>query len=115
MEMAISFPVQTRDATETLTLILNALAQRIGVKIGLANLPILSFVKRNVTLGANSEPANAVLVRLFEQLSVPGPSPNFSYHLFFDPGLKSYFADIGAVTPVRAQPPESMSTHPAPV
>ncbi len=105
MERTISFPLQTRDATETLTLILNTLAHYTGVKIGLANLPMLSFVKRNVTLRANSEPANAVLVRLFERLSIPGPTPNLSYHLFFDPGLKYYLADIAAVTPIRAQPP----------
>jgi hypothetical protein len=115
MEMAISFPPQVRDATETLTLILNTLAQQIGVKIGLANLPVLSFVNRSVTLGANSEPANAVLVRLFEQLSIPGPSSNFSYHLFFDPGLKYYLAGIAEVSPVRAQTPESVPPHPAPV
>ena len=114
MEMAISFPVQARDATETLTLILNIVAQRIGVKIGIASLPILSFVKRNVTLGANEEPANAVLVRLFEQLSNPGPSSSFSYHLFYDPGLKYYLADISAVAPVRAPTTESTPARAAP-
>jgi hypothetical protein len=53
-------------------------------------------------LPVHIEPASAVLVRLFEQLSVPGPASSYSYHLFFDPGVKYYMLDISAVAPVRS-------------
>lgn len=103
METPISFPSQQRDATETLSLILNAVAQRLGIKVGLGNLPMVAFVNRKATVGADNEPANIVLMRLFDQLSPSGYSP-YSYHLFYDPGLKYYLADIAAVQPLRPKP-----------
>ena len=104
METKISFATQTRDATDTLTLILSSLTKQVGVKVGLARLPVLSFVKRTVTVGANKEPANVVMVRIFEQLSPTPSSSVFSYHLFFDPATKSYMADIDVAAPISAKP-----------
>jgi hypothetical protein len=112
METKIGFASQTRDATDTLTLILNSLTKQVGVKVGLARLPMLSFVKKTATIGANDEPANVVMVRLFEQLSST-PSSVFSYHLFFDPATNSYMADIDVTVPVRAKPLPAGQVQPA--
>jgi hypothetical protein len=112
METKISLAIEPRDATDTLTLILSSLTKQVGIKVGLARLPMLSFIKRTVTVGANSEPANVVMVRLFEQLS-PTPSSIFSYHLFFDPATKSYMADVDVAAPVRAKPAQSAPVQPA--
>jgi hypothetical protein len=100
METKISFPAQARDARETLSLILDAVTKLVGIKVGLANLPMVAFANRSVTSGAADEAANIVLVRLFEQLSSAGQS-NYSYHLFYDPGLKYYLMDIAAIQPIR--------------
>jgi hypothetical protein len=108
METRISFAARPRDASDTLSPILGTLTQQLGTKVGLSNLPMLSFAKRSVTLGAGNEPANVVLVHLFEQLSMTGPSSYFSYHLLFDPGLNYYLLDISAVAAVR------MKVQPAP-
>lgn len=37
METRISFPMQTMEATETLTLLLRTLSEALGIKVGLAN------------------------------------------------------------------------------
>lgn len=100
LEAGINFPPQTRAAADTLSLILASASQAIGVKIGLAQVPLVAFINRQVTLGAANEPAASVLVRLFEQISSPG-RVSYSYHLFYDPGLRYYMADIAAVSPSR--------------
>ncbi|HZU43325.1 MAG TPA: hypothetical protein VE994_11675 [Terriglobales bacterium] len=112
METPISFPSQQRDATETLSLILHAVTQRLGMKVGLGNLPMVAFVNRKATVRADNEPANIVLMRLFDQLSPAGQS-TYSYHLFYDPGLKYYLADIAAVQPLRPKP-EAQGVPPPP-
>lgn len=74
-----------RNASHALSAILQRVADNVGVKIGTASIPVLAFVSgKNITLSANDEPANAVLAKLFEQLS-PGPVPD-SWHLFYEPG-----------------------------
>jgi hypothetical protein len=97
-----TFPAQARAAASTLSLILTTLSQELGGKVGLANLPMLAFANKSATLGASGEPASAVLVRVFEQLSVPRPASSYSYHLLFDPGVKYYMLDISAVAPGRS-------------
>jgi hypothetical protein len=99
METSISFPAQARNAGDTLSVILKTVAEKVGVKIATASVPVIAFMNRSITLGANDEPANTVLVKLFEQLS-SGPAA-YSYHLFYDPGLKYYLIDIAAVQPLR--------------
>jgi hypothetical protein len=111
METGISFPARTRAAADTLTLILEAVSKGIGVKVGLGSVPMLAFVNRQVTLGAADEAAASVLVRLFEQLSSPG-RVSYSYHLFYDPGLRYYMADIATVSPPRS--PASPTSVPPP-
>lgn len=115
METHISFPSQARAALDTLLLILKTLEQHIGIKVGLANLPMVAFANRSVTVGADNEPANVVLSHLFEQLSAPGLI-SYSYHMFYDPGLKFYMVDIGAVQPVvAASQAATAPTSPPPV
>jgi hypothetical protein len=92
-----TFPAQARAAASTLSLILTTLSQELGGKVGLANLPMLAFANKSATLGASGEPASAVLVRVFEQLSVPRPASSYSYRLLFDPGVKYYMLDISGL------------------
>jgi hypothetical protein len=96
-ETRISFPLKAREATETLDLIFSTLSQKLGVKVGLSDVPLLSFVHRTVTAGAFGEPAGEVLVRLFEQLSRNPHQSDFSCHLLYDPSVKHYLAGIRAV------------------
>jgi hypothetical protein len=120
METRISFSSQPRDATEALNLIRGTLSQLLGIKIGLGSVPILGFVNRTVTLGASDEPANVVLMRLFEQLSehnaIPAVvHPYYSYHLLYDPGLKYYLLHVSAVRTVITQTqPNATPTPPRP-
>jgi hypothetical protein len=112
METRISFPALARDASDTLAVILKAVAEKVGVKIATASVPVIAFTNRRITLGANDEPANAVLVNLFEQLS-SGPAA-WSYHLLYDPGLKYYLIDIAAVQPIRPSvQPSAASPQPS--
>lgn len=100
METRISIPAGVRNASDTLSAILQKVADKVGVKIGTASIPVLAFVNRkNITLSANDEPANTVLAKLLEQLS-PGPVL-YSWHLFYDPGLKYYMIGIAAVQLLR--------------
>jgi hypothetical protein len=101
METRITFPIQTMDATDAVTLVLSTLTARLGIKVGLAGLPMMAFVNRKVMLGALDEPANIVLVRLFELLSPTGRS-RYSYHLLYDPGVKYYMLNIAATQNVRS-------------
>lgn len=104
METHISFPFQSRKASETLELILSAVSQRLGTKVGLGSLPISDFLSRAVSLGASDEPANVVLVRLFEQLAAGSSTTiiaqsGYSYHVLYDPGVKYYLMHIAPLGP----------------
>lgn len=108
METRISFPTQERNAGEALKLFAGTLSERLRVKVGVGRLPLVAFANATVTTGANDEPANRVLVRLFEQMSAfysnaGSVQPFYSYRLLYDPGLKYYLLHISAVVPKANQ------------
>ncbi len=102
METKISLAPQTRDASDMVSIVLEELSRRLGIKVGLGAIPLPGFVKRMVSLSAAEEPANAVLARLFDQISPTGHS-QCSYHLLYDPGLQYYMLSIRAVSPPPAR------------
>jgi hypothetical protein len=99
METKISFDLQTIDASEAVPLILSTLTKRLAIKVGLVDLPLMDFIKRNVLLAAYDEPANVVLEHLFDQLAGVGRI-QWSYRLLYQPGLNYYVMVIHTVPQV---------------
>jgi hypothetical protein len=100
----ISFPFQERSAAEALNLIVGGCSKAGGVKIGIGMAPLNALLMDRVMIGASNEPARDVLARLFAGMSHAGGSM-FSYHVYFDPGLRYYMLNIHGV-----QPPNSPVT-----
>ncbi len=91
-----------RTAVEALESILREASKAARVRIDVGALPMRLFASQ-VTIGANSEPANEVLMRLFRSLSRDGmastvhhPS-DLSYRLLYDSQLRYYLFNIHRV------------------
>jgi len=101
MATKIRFALRQQSAAEALQLILSQVSQAIGVKIGIGSVPF-SALANTISLGADDEPASAVLARLFGQLHPGDPlaseSPRWAYRLLFDPGLRYYMFNTSPVT-----------------
>jgi hypothetical protein len=112
METHITFPSQQRNAAETLKLIAADASQALKIKIGVGRFPVLAFANTSVTVGADDEPANLVLGRLFTQLAVNNSgtaqaAPAYSYRLLYDPGVKYYLLHINAIAATDDAKPSS--------
>ena len=96
MSQMVTIPMQRRPVHEAIALLLEVAAKSAGAKAVLGNAPF--FPQQMVSLGANQEPARAVLVKLLEQV---GPAASFSYRLLFDPTLRYYMMNLQPVAGVN--------------
>lgn len=101
MDTHISMPTQTRSASEALIAFANALTQAQGIKVGIGRVPFVAFENAQTTVGASDEPAEAVLGRIFDQISqqylASAANVAYSYSLLYDPGLKYYLLHVNAL------------------
>lgn len=85
LTVKVSLPFQERRLAEALVLVLEEVSRRAGVKVVLGQIPL--FPNLNVSVGADSEPARDVIVKILNQI---GPKDTRSYRLLYDPQLKYY-------------------------
>jgi len=119
----VTFSFARRNGAETLQLVLDQVLKVSGFKIGMGDVPLNGLIHTEVAIGADSEPARDVLVRLLASVvsgaSVAGrASSAISYKLLFDPGLRYYMFNAAVVpaplapavmAPVPSPPPTSDS------
>jgi hypothetical protein len=104
MDTPISFPSQARSAADTLALIATTLSKNLGIETGVGRFAMVAFANSTATIGADQEPASAILVKLLEEVSRQNSQPidfqsKYSYRLLFDPGLRRYFLHIRTILP----------------
>lgn len=101
MKTPITIAARQATAAEALAAIAAAIAERLGVKVGVGRFPFVAFANTTINLSASEEPAGVVLVRLFEQVTASGGNavsdPTYSYKLLYDPGVKYYLLHVNAV------------------
>ena len=90
----VSVPLSTRNAGETLQLVLDQVGRQVGTKMGLGAIPIRLFITSEITEAATNEPAVEVIARILAKVA---PDRAMSYQLLFDPGLGYYLFNTHVV------------------
>lgn len=115
----ITLPQETRNARETLELILDRVSNRIGSRVDVGTMPVVTMAHFQVNIGAQGEPAKYVIARFLASLAGygsadPASAHRMSYRLFFVPQLNHYVFHIYSVPNPHAipQPPIDMTTQP---
>ena len=103
----ITIPVIDRTAAQLTELILNEIAKKRGVKVGLASAPVQLFVSTHVKLGGTDVEAGVMLSQLFQELSSKAGAAAdvqnlLCYRALFDPQVRYYLVTI---SPVLLLPP----------
>lgn len=120
----ITLPQETRNAGETLKLLLDQVSTEIGSRVDVGTMPINTMAHAQVTIGAQGEPAKHVIARFLASLvgygsADPASAPGMSYRLFFVTQLNRYILHIYPVPnpnakvetpPTPVQPPPKSST-----
>ena len=116
----ITLPAVKQIAYVTLQAILNEVSKASGQKVGMGMIPMQAFAATEVTIGAENEPANNVLARLFEAVSTAGADPNnvipaMSYRMLYVPQWGYGFNILVFPNPNIKQPLPVQTTTPPPV
>lgn len=97
LDSLISLPLTNRSGIQTLDAICAAISQTNGTQVILGAVPLNAFVPYHDRQGATSQRARDVLVNLLK-----GVGDNFSWQLFYDPGMKVYALNIHQVPKTSA-------------
>lgn len=101
LETPITVPVRPRTGTQIVDAICNALStDKVHVAVGMA--PESALASEQVVEGGTNEPARDILSRSLKRLSREAgrrmgerEEREYVWQLFFDPGTKSYFLNLG--------------------
>lgn len=95
LDTPISIPVQQRDATATLLLIVDTLSAASGVKVKLGTIGLSSdpLQEANLTLGEANVPARTLLLQALEEVSSTSPHFRgiFVWNFLFDADTNAYW------------------------
>jgi hypothetical protein len=111
LDSPIDFPFQSRTALETLEIILSDVSTKSGYKVSLGTAPLRGLALMTVSLGATSESAQSVLLRLLEKSPV-----TLSYRLFYSPSQNYYLFNVhvlGSSEPPQQPAPAIATVHPS--
>jgi hypothetical protein len=102
LDTAISIPVQQRDATATLQLIVDSLAANSGVKVNLGTIGLSSDPLEEAQLGIGGANVRARTLRLQALESISSTSPHFRgifvWNFLFDADTNAYWLRLRAAT-----------------
>jgi hypothetical protein len=116
----ITLAEETRNAYQTLELILDQVSRATGVRVGSGTVPLNGMAMTTVTIGAESEPAKQVISRFLRSVALWGhddasPVAGMSYALFCGPGSQSCSLNIHPVPSPVPQPGSTPPSTPSPV
>jgi hypothetical protein len=89
LDTAVSVPVETRSASETLSAILTAVSAKNQTAIGPGSMPINLMLQSTVTVGGQNVPARTLLMQ-----TLSGLRWKLSWHLYYDADTKSYALNL---------------------
>ncbi len=92
LDSRITVAAKRRNAMELLEEITRAVSLASGQTVEIGTVPMRALLRRQVEIGANSEPARNVLEKLIVASGMP-----LSWRLLYDPGLKAYYLNIPLV------------------
>jgi hypothetical protein len=89
LDSRITLEAKPRTGLSLLREICQAASAESGQHVEIATVPANALSNQQIAIGANYEPARAVL----EKLIVANPTP-LSWQLLYDPGLKTYYLNL---------------------
>jgi hypothetical protein len=108
LDTAISIPVQQRDATATLQLIVDTLSAASGVKVKLGTIGLSSdpLQEANLTLGGVNVPARTLLLQALDEVSSTSPHFRgiFVWNFLFDADTNAYWLRLRSATKTETNP-----------
>jgi hypothetical protein len=108
LDTAISMPVQQRDATATLRLIVDTLSAASGVKVELGTIGLSSdpLQEANLTLGGVNVPTRTLLLQALDEVSSTSPHFRgiFVWNFLFDANTNAYWLRLRSATKTETDP-----------
>ena len=108
LDTPITIPVQQRDATATLQLIVDTLAATSGVKVKLGTIGLSSnpLQEATLTIGGANVPARTLLLQALDDVSRTSPHFGgiFVWNFLFDADTDAYWLRLRSATKTEADP-----------